>query len=191
MKERASVAVKSDVKSAIVLAGLAAAAAALAAPWPPATRIAAVRLGVRVVATTAQLRKALGVEGSHGALVLEVEREGPAARAGLLAGDVLTEVDGKGVGEAADILEALAGRKAGAEVPVSYVRDREGRTATITLAAAPRRRMGLGGWWFPVPELGEPEGWRRFQDRIERELRELDQRLRKLEKNEGVDRTAA
>jgi len=172
------------------LAGLVA-----AGPWPPAARVAAVRLGVRVVATTAQLRKTLGVERSKGALVLEVESDGPAARAGVQAGDVLTQVAGKPVGDAAEILDALAGRKAGAEVPIGYVRDREARTATVTLAPAPRRRMGFGGWWFPVPEFGEPESlpraWQRFQDRIERELRDLDERLRKLEKSPGVDRTAA
>src|SRR5439155_6735496 len=181
LKDGGCVAVQREVRRGIAMAALAGLVAA--GPWPPAARVAAVRLGVRVVATTAQLRKTLGVERPKGALVLEVESDGPAARAGVQAGDVLTQVAGKPVGDAAEILDALAGRKAGAEVPIVYVRDREARTATVTLAPAPRRRMGLGGWWFPVPEFGEPEGlpraWQRFQDRIERELRDLDERLRK------------
>src|SRR5438093_1114070 len=184
------------MKTGIAMAGLAlvALAAAWPGPWPPSARVAAVRLGVRVIATTAQLRRTLGVEAAKGALALEVEPDGPAARAGLQAGDVLTRVGGKPVGDAGDILDVLADRKAGAEVPVEYVRERAVRTATVTLAAARQRRMGIGGWWFPVP--GEepedlPRAWRRFRDRIERELEELDERLRRLEKNPEVDRTAA
>src|SRR5881409_495262 len=168
------------MKTGIAMAGLALVglAAAWPGPWPPSARVAAVRLGVRVIATTAQLRRTLGVDTGKGVLVLEVEPDGPAARAGLQAGDVLTRVAGKPVGDAGDILEVLADRKAGAEVPVEYVRDREVRTATATLGAARQRRMGIRGWWFAVPGFEEPEGfpraWRRFQDRIERELKELD-----------------
>src|SRR5919197_4281683 len=47
------------------------------------------RLGLRVVATTAQLRKTLGIRAKKGALVLEVEPGGPAAKGGVQAGDVL------------------------------------------------------------------------------------------------------
>ena len=59
-----------------------------------------------MVATTAQLRKALGVDAEKGALALEVEPDGPAARAGLQAADVLTRVAGQPVGDAGDILAA-------------------------------------------------------------------------------------
>ena len=167
----------------LALAGL---AAAWPGPWHSATRVATVRLGVRVVATTAQLRKTLGVDAEKGALALEVEPDGPAARAGLQAADVLTRVAGQPVGDAGDILAVLADRKAGAEVSVEYVRDRAVRTATVTLTAARQPRMGFG---FEEPE-SLPRAWRRFQDRIERELEELDQRLRRLEKDPGVDRTS-
>jgi len=179
------------MKTAIAIAGVALAAGLAAAgpdPWPPWTRPTAVRLGVRVVGTTAQLRKTLGVSAAKGALVLEVASDGPAARAGLEAGDVLTEVAGKPVGDAADILEALAGRKPGNEVPLQYVRDREVRAATVTLAPAPEPR--LGGPWLRDPE-GLPRTWRRFQDRLERELKDLDQRLRRLEERPDVDRTSS
>src|SRR5437899_1033992 len=179
------------MKTAIAMAGLALAAGLAAAgpePWHPLTRVAAVRLGVRVVGTRGQLRETLGVEAGKGALVLEVEAEGPAARAGVQAGDVLTDVAGKPVGNAAEILDALADRKPGAAVPLQYVRDREVRAATVTLAGARQRRTGFP--WFEQPE-GLPRAWRGFQDRIERELKELDERLRRLEEHPGVDRTSS
>src|SRR5437899_12129995 len=109
------------MKTAIAMAGLALAAGLAAAgpdPWHPSTRVAAVRLGVRVVGTTAQLRKTLGVEAGKGALVLEVEADGPAARAGVQAGEVLTHVAGKPVGSAAAILDVLADRERGAAGPL-------------------------------------------------------------------------
>src|SRR2546427_10798634 len=99
------------MKTAIAMAGLALAAGLAAArpdPGHPSTREAAVRVGVRVVGTTAQLRKTLGVEAGKGALVLEVEADGPAARAGLQAGDGLTDVARKPGGGAAGVLGAVA-----------------------------------------------------------------------------------
>src|SRR3989442_15499777 len=104
------------MKTAIAMAGLALAAGLAAAgpdPWHPSTRVAAVRLGVRVVGTTAQLRKTLGVEAGKGALVLEVEADGPAARAGLQAGDGVAGRAGKPGGGAAGVLEAPAQTKPG------------------------------------------------------------------------------
>jgi len=52
------------MKTGIAMAGLALVglAAAWPGPWPPSARVAAVRLGVRVIATTAQLRRTLGVD---------------------------------------------------------------------------------------------------------------------------------
>src|SRR5213076_510772 len=75
-------------------------------------------LGVRVTAPT-------------GALVLEVEPEGPAAKGGLKAGDVVIRVGDEAVGDAGDILDAIASRKPGSEVPVEYVRSAETQVATV------------------------------------------------------------
>src|SRR3989442_15691656 len=99
------------MKTAIAMAGLALAAGLAAAgpePWHPLTRVAAVRLGGRGVGTTAQLRKTLGVEAGKGALVLEVEADGPAARAGLQAGGGLAGVAGKPGGGGGGVFRAPA-----------------------------------------------------------------------------------
>lgn len=146
---------------------------------------ASVQMGLRVTPTNEQLRKALGVEGEDGAFVLEVETDGPAAKGGLRAGDVLTRVAGKPVGHAAAVLEVLAERKPGDEVQVEYVRDRQAKLATVTLTAARPRRQQLGRWSFELPNVPPDveRHMRGFQDRVERQLRELDQRLRRLEKD--------
>lgn len=47
-------------------------------------------LGVSLTALTAEIRERLGVQAPAGAVVVDVDPGGPAARAGLLAGDVIT-----------------------------------------------------------------------------------------------------
>src|SRR3972149_2137994 len=91
------------------------AAAASAAPQPGGLPLhwMAVHPGVRVGETTEQPREALGGEAERGALVLEVERNGPADEGGLRAGDVVTRIGGEAVGEAGDILDTLRERKPG------------------------------------------------------------------------------
>ena len=178
---------------AAVALGAGLAAAASGAPTLPFHRVS-VELGVRLVQTTPQLREALGVEGEHGALVLEVERGGAAERAGLRAGDVLTRVAGKPVGDAAAILDALENRRPGEEVDVEYVRGGHSESTRVTLARPGRPRMRVGPWSFPAPEFEPPahaeRDLRRFRDRVERQLRELEERLRRLEHDGTAQRTA-
>jgi len=153
-----------------------------------------VELGVRVVETTDQLRKALGVESDHGVLVTEVRPKGPADRAGLRAGDVVTRAAGEPVETSTDILDALDERHPGDEVPVEYVRQGAPATVHVKLARTEPPRMRMGQWSFPIPggyssEDAERE-LRRFRERVERQLRDLDERLRHPERGAQPDRTA-
>jgi hypothetical protein len=137
-----------------------------------------------VIETTDQLRKALGVDADRGALIVEVQPRGPADRAGLRAGDVLTRVVGKPVGDARDALED---RRAGDEVAVHYARHSDARSARVKLARAEPPRMREGRWSFPLPGGVSPEKLedelRRFRERVERRLRDLEDRLHRLEEN--------
>jgi membrane-associated protease RseP (regulator of RpoE activity) len=147
-----------------------------------------VHLGLRLVATTAQLRKALGVKAARGALVIEVEERSPAAKAGLRAGDVITKVAGRPVGDTDEVLHALDGRQAGDVVALEYVRRGRVEGTSATLAAAP------GG---PPPRFG-PWGrgdlereMRRLREWMEDRWKDLEERLRRLERDEGPERTGA
>ena len=169
----------------VVLAVLLAAASAEASPSGFPVRPLSVELGVRVTETTEQLRKSLGVDADHGVLVMEVEPHGPAERAGLHAGDVMTRVAGAPVGSPGDVLDALEGRHAGDAVAVDYVRGGSPATAHVTLARAEPPRMRMGQWSFPIPGGYSPDDaereLRRFRERVERQLRDLDERLHHLE----------
>jgi len=133
----------------------------------------------------------LGVGEDHGAFVLEAESDGPADRAGVRAGDVLTKVAGEKVGDAGDILNALEGQQPGDQIRVEYVRDRRTRAVTVTLAKANGGRMWMRRRWFGGSELEWPgelgKEFRRFRDHVERQLKELDERLRQLERNSSLE----
>jgi serine protease Do len=63
--------------------------------------------GFEVEESTAQLRRQLGIEERGGAVVTHVDPGGPAARAGLRAGDVILEVDRERVEGTRDLRQRL------------------------------------------------------------------------------------
>ncbi|MFC3997182.1 S1C family serine protease [Nocardiopsis sediminis] len=65
-----------------------------------------------------------------------VEPDGPADRAGLRPGDVITEFDGEPVGDADALIALLAEKRPDDEVRLTYERDREPRTTDITLGSS-------------------------------------------------------
>ena len=74
---------------------------------PPADDGPARRLGITVASahTTAAMRQAVGLPECAGLLVRAVRPGGPAARAGVVPGDVLTGVEGRHVRAIADLYE--------------------------------------------------------------------------------------
>jgi hypothetical protein len=181
---------RSLVFGLVLIAAKAGAAPAAHLPF----RVLSVQLGLRVIETTAQLRKSLGVAADQGVLVTEVEPHGAADRAGIRAGDVITRVADKAVGSPSGVLDALDGHRPGDEIPVEYVRRGTPQTVQVRLTRAVPPRMRMGRWSFPLPEGYTPEELgrelKRFRDHVERELRDLDQRLRRLEERPQTDRTA-
>jgi C-terminal processing protease CtpA/Prc len=86
-------------------------------------------IGVGVTPLTKQLAQHYGVE--NGVLVSEVREGSPAAKAGLKAGDVITEVDGKAVKGQFDIIRTINDKKDG-DVTVTFVRDGKRSTVNVT-----------------------------------------------------------
>jgi len=72
-----------------------------------------------------------------GAAVHAVSAGGPAARAGLQAGDVVTKVDDRVVTEANGLIVAVRSHDPGSTVTVTYLRNGASHTAQVTLASAP------------------------------------------------------
>ncbi|NJP29442.1 PDZ domain-containing protein [Microbispora sp. SCL1-1] len=62
---------------------------------------------------------------------------GPAAKAGLHAGDVILEVDGQPVSDSRELIVTIRSKAPGDQVRIKFRHDGEVRTATVTVGAAP------------------------------------------------------
>ena len=74
-----------------------------------------------------------------GLTVSAVEKDSPAAQAGLKPGDVISAVDKLQVARALDLERGLLGHKQGEEVPLVVRRDKQNVKLTLTLADLPAR----------------------------------------------------
>jgi serine protease Do len=90
-------------------------------------------LGVQVQPVTRAIADSLGLAEAKGALISEPQVGGPASRAGLRSGDVITEVDGRPIKDARDLARTIAAIGPSREVSLSYVRSGKAETMKLTL----------------------------------------------------------
>jgi len=89
------------------------------------------RIGVSTVELTKQLADYFGIAGGKGVLVTSVTENGPAAKAGVRAGDVITAVDGEAVDSPGDISRVINRKKEG-DVTLTVVRNKSQQTIQVT-----------------------------------------------------------
>lgn len=78
-------------------------------------------------------RQALKREQNHGLLVLWLEESGPAAKGGLLVGDILVAVSDQPVSDPDDLFSALSSDTVGKAVPVGILRGGRPETIQVTI----------------------------------------------------------
>jgi S1-C subfamily serine protease len=97
-------------------------------------------LGMQPVRLPEALRGQLGLTRETGLIVVTVEPDGPAARAGVLLGDVLVALDGAPVSDLDDVQARLGSDRIGVAVPAVLVRAGARTDLSITVGTQPRRR---------------------------------------------------
>ncbi len=90
-------------------------------------------LGVNMQELTPDLAKSFGLDRPRGALVADVVKGGPADKAGLQRGDIVTAFRGKDVPSASEFRNAVANTLIGQEVPVTVLRKGQSQTFTIKI----------------------------------------------------------
>jgi serine protease Do len=93
-------------------------------------------MGVRIQAVTADIADTLGLKKAEGALVAEPQSGSPAAKAGVLAGDVITAVDGKELKDPRDLARKISAMAPGTEVKLSIQRKGEEKTLSLNAWSA-------------------------------------------------------
>ncbi|WP_331353418.1 Do family serine endopeptidase [Cellvibrio sp. UBA7671] len=94
-------------------------------------------LGVMIQDVDKDLASSLGMDKPMGALINEVDSEGPAAKSGLKAGDLIIKFNGNAVHNSSD-LPSLVGRTAPkSKVPVVIMRKGKEQTINVTVGILP------------------------------------------------------
>lgn len=86
-------------------------------------------LGVLIQEVTRELAESFGMEKPHGALVVKVLPNSPAAKSGLEVGDVVVKFNRKGIGSRSELPPKVGSSAIGSSIPVEIIRG--GKTHTI------------------------------------------------------------
>jgi serine protease Do len=97
-------------------------------------------IGVQIQPVTADIAESLGMKDAAGALVAEPQVDSPAAKAGILPGDVITAVNSKPVKDARDLARQIGAMANGASAKLTLWRKGEEKTITVTLGDLPKER---------------------------------------------------
>ncbi|HEY9111367.1 MAG TPA: DegQ family serine endoprotease [Rhodanobacteraceae bacterium] len=98
-------------------------------------------IGVGIQNVSSDTAKAMGLNEAQGALVREVQPGGPAAKAGLKVGDVITSFDDKKIYESAQLPPVVAMTAPGKEANVGIVRDGKRMTVKVKIGEMPRNGL--------------------------------------------------
>ncbi|WP_310732993.1 PDZ domain-containing protein [Inhella inkyongensis] len=110
------------------------------------------RIGVAIGPVSKEVAEAIGLSKAQGALVSNVESGGPAEKAGIEGGDVITRFDGKLIERSTDLPRLVGATRPGSKSSIQVFRRGAYKDLTVTvteLKEAPTR----GG-----PEVGESRG---------------------------------
>ncbi len=90
-------------------------------------------LGVQIQPVTDSIAESLGIERTEGAIVADSMEAGPAKDAGILAGDVIVEVDGRAVKDPRALSQMIARMDPGQQIKVTVIREGDRHSIDVTL----------------------------------------------------------
>jgi serine protease Do len=93
------------------------------------------RLGVMVQGVDVALAKAMGLDGPKGALIEDVEKDGPASLAGLKPGDLIVAVGDRAIARSEELPRTIAKHEPGEKVSLKFLRDKQEHAIDVTLDA--------------------------------------------------------
>ncbi len=96
-------------------------------------------VGLQPVGIPASLREKAGVDQESGLMVLSVEPESPAERAGLQLGDILLSLHGRSIEDVDDVQAALRGDAVGSTAAVALLRGGERIQTQLTISERSRK----------------------------------------------------
>ena len=115
------------------------------------------RIGVQIGAVTKEVAESIGLGVARGALVTGVEKDQPAEKAGVEAGDIIVKVDGKVIEKSVDLPRIVGGLKPGTKATLQVFRRGATRDLSVTIAEfeaeRPARRAAAEPGSAPQPAV--------------------------------------
>jgi serine protease Do len=97
-------------------------------------------LGVQIQPVTAEIADSLGLKKAEGAIVAQPQSDSPASKAGIVAGDVITEIDGASIKDSRELARKVGMMAPGTKIKVTLVRKGEIKTLALTLGKMPNEQ---------------------------------------------------
>ena len=91
------------------------------------------RIGILMQQMTPELAKSFGIKETKGALITQLEKDGPADKAKLKEGDIIVEFNGTPISELNELSQAVAGTKPGTKARLKVIRDGKLQDFTIVI----------------------------------------------------------
>ncbi|HET7680348.1 MAG TPA: Do family serine endopeptidase [Xanthobacteraceae bacterium] len=110
-------------------------------------------IGVQIQPVTPEIAESLGLKKAEGALVAEAQANGPAAKAGIQSGAVITSVNGSPVTDARDLAKKIGAMAPGNSVKIGVIEKGAEKTVNLTLGELPPQREAKA-----EPQEGEQPG---------------------------------
>ena len=141
------------------------------------------RLGIEIQDLNEDIAPYFGVEKAQGVLVWRVRDGSPADLAGMKAGDVIVEIEGKAIDSTAELREQMADHDEGESMAITWLRRGQSLSAGVKL----EERDGSDTYMFSERpgrrvEQSAPDA-SRSMDRIEREMEALQRRMEALQRD--------
>jgi len=98
-------------------------------------------IGVQIQPVTQDIADGMGLKQAEGALVADPQKDGPAAKAGVEAGDVITAANGQPVKDARELARIIGGFAPGSTVKLDVLHKGKSKVVSMTLGQLPNAQQ--------------------------------------------------
>jgi len=94
-------------------------------------------IGVQIQPVTQDIADSMGLKHAEGALVADPQKDGPAAKAGIDSGDIITAVNGQSIKDARELARVIGGLAPGSTAKLDLLHKGESKVISLTLGQLP------------------------------------------------------
>jgi serine protease Do len=94
-------------------------------------------IGVQIQPVTQEIADSMGLKHAEGALVADPQKDGPAAKAGIGSGDIITAVNGQSVKDARELARVIGGFVPGSTARLDVLHNGKSNVVSLTLGQLP------------------------------------------------------